>query len=62
MSVIGKTVKSKVTGATDVLTGISGSKPLVTFESGFSIAVSVEALEIEEFPNGLQLLGKEIKL
>ena len=58
----GQKVKSKATGATGVLTGISGSKLLVTFESGFSIAVSVEALEIEEFPNGPQLLGKEIKL
>ena len=58
----GQKVKSKATGAMGVLTGISGSKLLVTFESGFSIAVSVEALEIEEFPNGLQLLGKEIKL
>jgi len=62
MSVIGNTAKSKAIGATSVLTGLSGSKLLVTFESGFSIAVSVEALEIEEFPNGLQLLGKEIKL
>ena len=62
MSVIGKTAKSNATGTTDVLTGISGSKLLVTFEAGVSIAVSVEALEIEEFPNGLQLLGKEIKL
>lgn len=54
----GQKVKSKATGATGVLTGISGSKLLVTFESGFSIAVPVEALEIEE--ELLEAIKKEI--
>lgn len=41
-------VKSRATGATGILTGISGDKLSVTFESGFSINVPIEALIIDE--------------
>ena len=44
----GQKVKSKATGAIGILTGISGNKLSVSFESGFSITVPIEALEIEE--------------
>ena len=54
----GQKVRSKATGTEGTLTGISGNKVSVAFESGFSIVVPIETLEIED--ELLEMIKKEM--